>query len=131
MADWSLLNICGLSFSLPYLAEYSAPRSVSYLWRKKNQSSPKTKMRCSKNKNAQHVGPGEIEVFWLLVKNASTPAPPGTGKGKSKAIFCENEFQPGQDAQVGPMRDEATDSSRILLAQWRVVITLHCARRTR
>ena len=72
MADWSLVNICGLSFSLPYLAEYSAPRSVSYLWRK-NQSSPKAKMRCSENKNAQHVGPGEIEGTTGV---AQIPGPP-------------------------------------------------------
>ena len=49
---------------------------------------------------------------------SNTSTAPGTGKGKSKAAF-ENEFQPGKDAQVfRPMRDEATDSSRILLAQW-------------
>ena len=43
MADWSLVNICGLSFSLLYLAEYSAPQSVSYLWRK---NYPLRKQKC-------------------------------------------------------------------------------------
>ena len=49
---------------------------------------------------------------------AATPAPPGTGIGKSKATLAKTSFNLARTLRVGPMQDEATDSSRMLLAQW-------------
>ena len=73
------------------------------------------------------TSPGAVAATSTVVgsatvcRGAATPAPPGTGKGESKAL-AENEFQPGKvtlrSANGRPMRDEATDSSHILLAPW-------------